>query len=104
MSVLISNDAELDTLLDAQEGSFQAVLQAHTDLDVPVIQVSMQTLDAAGVGELFYFFEFACGVSGYILGINPFNQPGVESYKKNMFALLGKPGYEAQREELLKRL
>ena len=52
----------------------------------------------------FYFFEFACGVSGYLLGVNPFNQPGVESYKKNMFALLGKPGYEAQREELLKRL
>ena len=78
------------TLLDAQEGSFQAVLQAHTDLDVPVIQVSMQTLDAAGVGELFYFFEFACGVSGYVLGVNPFNQPGVEVYKKNMFRLLGK--------------
>ena len=56
------------------------------------------------LGELFYMFEFACGVSGYILGVNPFNQPGVESYKKNMFALLGKPGYEAQREELLKRL
>ena len=55
-------------------------------------------------GELFYFFEFACGVSGYLLGINPFNQPGVESYKKNMFALLGKPGYEKEREELLKRL
>ena len=56
------------------------------------------------LGELFYFFEFACGVSGYLLGVNPFNQPGVESYKKNMFALLGKPGYEAQREELLARL
>ena len=60
--------------------------------------------DSMLVGELFYFFEFACGVSGYLLGVNPFNQPGVESYKKNMFALLGKPGYEAQREELLKRL
>ena len=55
-------------------------------------------------GQLFYFFEFACGVSGYLLGVNPFNQPGVESYKKNMFALLGKPGYEEEREELLKRL
>ena len=53
---------------------------------------------------LFYFFEFACGVSGYVLGVNPFNQPGVESYKKNMFALLGKPGYEKEREELLARL
>ena len=56
------------------------------------------------LGELFYFFEFACGLSGYLLGVNPFNQPGVESYKKNMFALLGKPGFEEQREELLKRL
>jgi glucose-6-phosphate isomerase len=56
------------------------------------------------LGELFFFFEFTCGVSGYLLGVNPFDQPGVESYKKNMFALLGKPGYEAQREELLKRL
>ena len=56
------------------------------------------------LGQLFYFYEFACGVSGYILGVNPFNQPGVESYKRNMFALLGKPGYEAEREELLKRL
>ena len=56
------------------------------------------------LGQLFYFFEFACGISGYLLGVNPFNQPGVESYKKNMFALLGKPGFEAEREELLKRL
>ena len=54
--------------------------------------------------SLFYFFEFACGVSGYMLGVNPFDQPGVESYKKNMFALLGKPGFEVQREALLKRL
>jgi glucose-6-phosphate isomerase len=56
------------------------------------------------LGQLFYFFEFACGVSGYVLGINPFDQPGVEAYKKNMFALLGKPGYEAQKAELEKRL
>ena len=56
------------------------------------------------LGELFYMYEFACGVSGYILGVNPFNQPGVESYKKNMFALLGKPGYEDMTEALLKRL
>ena len=73
MSVLISNDAELDTLLDAQEGSFQAVLQAHTDLDVPVIQVSMQTLDAAGVGELFYFFELAGAISACACGVDPFD-------------------------------
>jgi glucose-6-phosphate isomerase len=56
------------------------------------------------LGQLMYMFEFACGVSGYILGVNPFNQPGVESYKRNMFALLGKPGFEAEREELMKRL
>ena len=56
------------------------------------------------LGQLFYFFEFACGVSGYVLGVNPFNQPGVESYKRNMFALLGKPGYEDLRSELLPRL
>ena len=56
------------------------------------------------LGALFYFFEFACGVSGYMLGVNPFDQPGVESYKKNMFALLGKPGYEELSENLTKRL
>ena len=56
------------------------------------------------LGQLFYFFEFACGVSGYMLGVNPFNQPGVESYKKNMFALLGKPGFEDKTEELRARL
>ena len=56
------------------------------------------------LGELFYFFEYACGISGYLLGVNPFNQPGVESYKKNMFALLGKPGYEELSKELLARL
>ena len=56
------------------------------------------------LGYMIYFFEKACAISGYILGVNPFDQPGVESYKKNMFALLGKPGYEEAREELLKRL
>lgn len=77
---------------------------AHTDGDVPNLVVKIPEKSETFLGELFYFFEFACGVSGYILGVNPFNQPGVESYKKNMFALLGKPGFEAQREELLKRL
>ena len=77
---------------------------AHTDGDVPNLMVTIPEQTAFYLGELFYFFEFACGVSGYLLGINPFNQPGVESYKKNMFALLGKPGYEKEREELLKRL
>ncbi len=77
---------------------------AHTDGNVPNLLLKVAKQDEVSLGELFYFFEFACGVSGYINGVNPFNQPGVESYKSNMFALLGKPGYEAQREELMKRL
>lgn len=77
---------------------------AHTDGNVPNLVVKIPEKNEFSLGELFYFFEFACGISGYLLGVNPFNQPGVESYKKNMFALLGKPGFEAQREELLKRL
>jgi len=77
---------------------------AHTDGDVPNLIVNIPEQNEFFLGELFYFFEFACGVSGYILGVNPFDQPGVESYKSNMFALLGKPGFEKQREELLKRL
>ncbi len=77
---------------------------AHTDGDVPNFVVKIPAQDAYSLGQLFYFFEFAVGVSGYILGVNPFNQPGVESYKKNMFALLGKPGFEKEREELEKRL
>ena len=77
---------------------------AHTDGGVPNLYIKVPDRTEYSLGQLFYFFEFACGVSGYILGVNPFNQPGVESYKKNMFALLGKPGYEEQRETLLKRL
>ena len=84
--------------------AFQGVVLAHTDGNVPNLSVKLPKQDEFSLGQLFYFFEFACGVSGYILGVNPFNQPGVESYKANMFALLGKPGYEAQREELMKRL
>ena len=68
------------------------------------MEVSVERLDEASLGALFYFFEFACGISAYVLGINPFNQPGVEAYKKNMFALLRKPGYEAQTAEILKRI
>ncbi len=77
---------------------------AHTDGGVPNLVISIPKQDEFYLGQLFYFFEFACGVSGNILGVNPFDQPGVESYKRNMFALLGKPGYEEEREELLKRL
>ncbi|MCI8465410.1 MAG: glucose-6-phosphate isomerase [Lachnospiraceae bacterium] len=86
------------------KNAMNGTILAHTDGQVPNLKVSVPKQDEFFLGELFYFYEFACGVSGYILGVNPFNQPGVESYKKNMFALLGKPGYEAQREALLARL
>ena len=86
------------------KSAMNGTILAHTDGQVPNLMVKVPEVNEFYLGELFYFFEFACGVSGYLLGVNPFNQPGVESYKKNMFALLGKPGYEAQREELLKRL
>ena len=86
------------------KSAMNGTILAHTDGDVPSLLVTVPEQNEFYLGELFYFYEFACGVSGYILGINPFNQPGVESYKRNMFALLGKPGYEEQREALLKRL
>jgi glucose-6-phosphate isomerase len=84
--------------------AMNGTILAHTDGNVPNLMVKIPEQNEFYLGELFYFFEFAVGVSGYLLGVNPFNQPGVESYKKNMFALLGKPGYEGAREELLKRL
>ncbi len=86
------------------KSAMNGTILAHTDGNVPNLVVNIPEQNEYYLGELFYFFEFACGVSGYILGVNPFNQPGVESYKKNMFALLGKPGFEKEREELLKRL
>ena len=84
--------------------AMEGTILAHVDGGVPNIRIDMDEIDELALGELFYKFEFGCGVSGYTLGVNPFNQPGVESYKKNMFALLGKPGFEEQREALLKRL
>lgn len=86
------------------KSAMNGTILAHTDGMVPNLIVRIPDVSPYSLGQLFYFFEFACGVSGYILGINPFDQPGVESYKSNMFALLGKPGYEKAREELLKRL
>lgn len=86
------------------KSAMKGTLLAHTDGNVPNLMVKVPEQNEFYLGQLFYFYEFACGVSGYMLGVNPFNQPGVESYKRNMFALLGKPGYEAQREELLARL
>ena len=86
------------------KSAMNGTILAHTDGQVPNFMINVPEVNEFYLGELFYFFEFACGLSGYLLDVNPFNQPGVESYKKNMFALLGKPGFEAQREELLKRL
>ena len=86
------------------KSAMKGTLLAHTDGQTPNMMVHIPEQNEFYLGQLFYFFEFACGVSGYILGVNPFNQPGVEDYKRNMFALLGKPGYEKEREELLKRL
>jgi glucose-6-phosphate isomerase len=84
----------------AMDGTYMA----HTEGGVPNIAVSAEKREAYELGELIYFFEYACGLSGYMLGVNPFDQPGVEAYKKNMFALLGKPGYGERRAELLEKL
>ncbi|WP_227625346.1 hypothetical protein [Geofilum rubicundum] len=77
---------------------------AHVDGGVPNIRISVPKLNEYYIGQLIYFFEKACGISGYVLGVNPFDQPGVEAYKKNMFALLGKPGFEKETQEIRKRL
>ena len=84
--------------------AMNGTILAHTDGNTPNVMVKIPEQNEFYLGELFYFFEFACGLSGYILGVNPFNQPGVESYKHNMFALLGKPGFEDEGEALRKRL
>lgn len=84
--------------------AFEGTLLAHTDGNVPNNIISLEEMNEYSLGELIYFFEKACAISGYILGVNPFDQPGVESYKKNMFALLGKPGYEEMKKELEARL
>ena len=112
-SVVIGSDAQnldqLNYLAGQHVNHCNAMAQlgtkiAHIDGGVPQMEVSIERIDEENLGAIFYFFEFACGVSAYLLGINPFNQPGVEAYKKNMFALLRKPGYEAQTEEILKRI
>jgi glucose-6-phosphate isomerase len=87
------NYLEGKTLDFVDEQAFLGTLKAHVDGNVPVITVDMGELNAKKLGEMFYFFELACGVSAYTLDVNPFNQPGVEFYKRNMFELLGKPGY-----------
>ena len=84
--------------------AFEGTLLAHTDGGVPNLVLKLKDMKEETLGQLIYFFEKACGISGYMLGVNPFNQPGVESYKKNMFALLGKPGYESEKAALEARL
>lgn len=110
--VIEANDENLDGLnfLAGKEmdyvnhKAFEGTLLAHNDGGVPNLVLNVPEISPYYFGQLVYFFEKACGISGYLLGINPFNQPGVEAYKKNMFALLGKPGYEDMKEELEKRL
>ncbi len=84
--------------------AFEGTVLAHADGDTPTLVIRVPEADEYNLGYLIYFFEKACAISGYMLGVNPFNQPGVESYKKNMFALLGKPGYEADKAALEQRL
>lgn len=81
------------TLTEINDCAAEGTIQAHVDGGVPVVEVSVDKIDEYTIGQLIYFFEFACGVSGYTLGVNPFDQPGVEAYKRNMFHLLGKPGF-----------
>ncbi len=77
---------------------------AHIDGGVPNIRIEIDAINEHNLGQLVYFFEKACGISGYLLDVNPFNQPGVEAYKKNMFALLEKPGFEEETKKIKKRL
>ena len=81
------------SLTEINDCAMQGTVQAHLEGGVPVVEIDVDRIDEYTLGQIIYFFEFACGVSGYTLGVNPFNQPGVEAYKKNMFHLLGKPGF-----------
>lgn len=92
------------TLSFVNQKAFLGTVLAHADGGVPCLVLTLERLDAFAVGYLMYFFEKACAISAYLLGVNPFDQPGVEAYKKNMFALLGKPGYEKEGEKLSKRI
>ncbi len=122
-TVVTFKECDNDFVIDEQEGNIdglnflagktmsfvndkarQGTLLAHTEGGVANLIIEVDKLDEENLGYLIYFFEKACAISGYMLGVNPFNQPGVESYKKNMFALLGKPGYESEKEKLEKQL
>lgn len=84
--------------------ALEATMLAHTDGGVPNLRLRIPEISPFNFGEMVYFFEKACGISGYLMGVNPFDQPGVEAYKRNMFALLGKPGFEGEGEKLNRRL
>jgi glucose-6-phosphate isomerase len=92
------------TMDEVNKKAFQGTVLAHVDGGVPNMVLELDELNEFTFGEMVYFFEKACGISGYLLGVNPFDQPGVEAYKTNMFALLGKPGFEVEKENLMKRL
>lgn len=110
--VIDKEDSDLDglnylagtTLEHVNKCAMKGTILAHSDGHVPVMVINIPKQNEYYLGQLFYFFEFAVGISGYMLKVNPFDQPGVESYKNNMFALLGKPGHEKDRDKLLKRL
>lgn len=107
-----SDDADLDgmnfiagkTMNEVNQMAALGTVLAHIDGEVPNLSIKLDKLNENNIGELLYFFEFACGLSGYLLGVNPFDQPGVEAYKKNMFALLGKPGFEKESEAIRARI
>lgn len=109
--VIPENDEDFDGLnylagrdvAFVNENAYKGTAIAHRDGKTPNMTIELSGSDAECFGYLVYFFEFSCGLSGYVLGVNPFNQPGVEAYKKNMFALLGKPGYEELRKEILEK-
>ena len=106
-----TDDANLDQmnyiagrrLNEVNRTAEKATILAHVDGGVPNIRIAIPAVNANVLGQLIYFFEMGCALSGYMLEVNPFNQPGVEAYKKNMFALLGKPGYEELRKQLENR-
>ena len=110
--IIPRDEADLDglnylagkTLHEVNDMAALGTTLAHSDGEVPNIDIFLPAIDEHSLGELIYFFEFACGLSGYLLGINPFNQPGVEAYKNNMFALLGKPGFENETAALRERI
>ena len=91
-------------LFEVNKSAENGTILAHNDGKVPIIIVNIPILDIYYLGQLIYFFEIACGISGYILDVNPFDQPGVEAYKKNMFALLNKPGFEEAGKKIRERL